>query len=125
MEKDRNRVSLGMKSSYFHDEVSETTSRQTPDYAMGDDDYVSVLKPTVMPHSSSALPKHTDEFDNGSILAEVESRALVPALEVPLDDIDILDVEDDAGQSVADTTVADNTEEKGKRRTKKKAKEER
>ncbi|KAL3841171.1 hypothetical protein ACJIZ3_025762 [Penstemon smallii] len=119
VDKDRNRVSLGMKSSYIQDEVLQTTTSQTPDS-------VVVSEPILLPHSNSARIENTNnELDSGPILADIESRALVPPLEVNLDDIESLDIEGDVGPSVANASDAEVIEEKNKKGAQKKAREER
>ncbi|PIN20215.1 rRNA processing protein Rrp5 [Handroanthus impetiginosus] len=120
VDKDRNRVSLGMKSSYFNDEeVSPTPPRQSHDIAIGTNDPVKLAEPTI--------ENTSNECDSGHdlILADAESRALVPPLEVPLDDIESLDIEGGAGQCEVNVTTGDTIEGKDQRRAKKKAREER
>ncbi|CAA0842788.1 Unknown protein [Striga hermonthica] len=116
VDKERNRVSLGMKKSYFtQEEAFETSPTQNGS------------EPSVIPPSNSAFVDNThNEYDHLPILADVESRAFVPPLDVSLDDIDGIDIYDNVGQSVENaTTDVDTTEEKSKKKAKKKAREER
>ncbi|GER39943.1 RNA binding [Striga asiatica] len=118
VDKERNRVSLGMKKTYFtQEEAFETSPTQNGS------------EPSVIPPSNSACVDNThNEFDHlPPILADVESRAFVPPLDVPLDDIDGIDIDGNVGQSVMEnaTTDVDTTEDKSKKKAKKKAREER
>lgn len=118
VDKERNRVSLGMKNSYIEEE--ETPSRQSHDFAI---DMNRPVEPTILPQNNS---ENMNIDDDDSILGDAESRALVPPLEVPLDDIESFDVEAGVAQGVVNsTTAADTTEDKNKKKAKKKAREER
>ncbi|KAI3446386.1 hypothetical protein Pfo_003051 [Paulownia fortunei] len=129
VDKERNRVSLGMKNSYFNDEeVLQRPPRQNHDFAIGTNDSVVLAEPAMIPQSNSAcIEGMNNESDIGlhPILADAESRALVPPLEVPLGDIESLDIGGDVGQSAVNVTNADTIEEKNNKRAKKKAREER
>ncbi|PWA39554.1 RNA binding protein [Artemisia annua] len=122
IDKERERISLGMKQSYFNTNTDDETLENHDSDSMDEDD-------------SELEDQNPDEFQepllsfgNGkhSVLAEVESRASVLPLEVPLDD----ETED----SPMDDTVAqvpeplDNKPELNEnktRRSKKKEMEER
>ncbi|KAG8367979.1 hypothetical protein BUALT_Bualt16G0128900 [Buddleja alternifolia] len=121
VDKDRNRISLGMKDSYLRDEeLLESPSRQSPDFDL-------VVDEPMLLKSDSAWIEKNNEPDSGHhpILADAESRALVPPLEVHLDEIESLDIEGDVGQTVVNVTNEDTVEDKNKKRAKKKAREER
>ncbi|CAA3014339.1 rRNA biogenesis RRP5 [Olea europaea subsp. europaea] len=116
VDKERNRISLGMKNSYFEDDKAvQTYSRERHDNEKNDS--LVVTESTVLPQN---------EIENGlhPILADVEARAFIQPLEVPLDDIESFDIEDDASQSMANATNSDTIGEKNKKE-KKKAREER
>ncbi|XP_057768681.1 rRNA biogenesis protein RRP5 isoform X2 [Salvia miltiorrhiza] len=123
VDKERNRVSLGMKNSYIISEGgSPTPSSQNIDSAIGMNGSVVIPAPALSENSS-------EDMNNGSdvghipLLADAESRALVPPLEVPLDDIESVDIQGDVSQSAVDAT--DGIEEKNDKKAKKKAREER
>ncbi|KAL1543005.1 rRNA biogenesis protein rrp5 [Salvia divinorum] len=109
VDKERKRVSLGAMNSYIVGEEGSTKpSRQS-------------IGVTVSMNGSLATPKQSlsqsrsEDLENGSdvdripLLADAESRALVPPLEVQLDDIESLDIQGDASESVVDVT--DDNEE--------------
>ncbi|KAK4432202.1 rRNA biogenesis protein RRP5 [Sesamum alatum] len=128
VDKDRNRVSLGMKSSYIKDEgVLHTHSSESHEFAIETNDSVVLADPMIRQSNSVCSENIDNEPDNDyhPILADSESRALVPPLEVPLDEIESLDIEGDMGQDVVNVTKADTSEDRNKRRAKKKAREER
>ncbi|KAL7134052.1 hypothetical protein ABFS83_11G001300 [Erythranthe nasuta] len=129
VDKERNRISLGLKKSYFKDEEVQTSPGQSHDSAIGINDTIMLDEPTVTSQRKSASMEITNnESNNGHqpILADAESRALVPPLEVPLDDMETSDIEGDVGQTLVPVTNADTTAgEKKKRGAKRKAREER
>ncbi|KAL2480440.1 RNA binding [Abeliophyllum distichum] len=128
VDKDRNRISLGLKNSYFEDDRTvQTPSRESHDNANEENDSFVCTVSTMLPQSSSAwIQNRNNESENGlhPILADVEARAFIQPLEVPLDDIESFDIEDDASRSIAVATIADTIDEKNKK-AKKKAREER
>ena len=119
MDKDRHRVSLGMKSSYF----SETIDIQKPP-KQSSDDAITENSYTV---GNWNLDNLNVECENGEhqILAEVEARASVLPLEVPLDDIEAIDTDKQVNQNIESVDNPEALDEKNKRRAKKKAREER
>lgn len=129
VDKERNRVSLGMKNSYLIDDEVQTPPRQRHDIAVGTNNAIVLAEPTMISQRNSACIKNiNDEADNGHfpILADAESRALVPPLEVPLDDIESSDIEGDAGHTLETVTNAvTKIEERNMKRAKKKARDER
>lgn len=123
MDKERNRVSLGMKNSYIAGEEGSTTpSRPSIDVTVGMNGSVTTSEPSLSQSSSEDMEDGSD-VDHIPLLADAESRALVPPLEVQLDDIESLDIQGDISESVVDVT--DGNEEKADKKTKKKAREER
>ncbi|PHU22691.1 hypothetical protein BC332_07798 [Capsicum chinense] len=102
-----NRISLGMKKSYFNDATStETDARPSSGYTVNGDALSIGIESTPSPEKSSQA---REDFDGESVdgkdlfLAEVESRASIPPLDVPLDDTENLDM----GDVVNETQVED------------------
>ncbi|KAH6781199.1 RIBOSOMAL RNA PROCESSING 5 [Perilla frutescens var. hirtella] len=123
VDKERNRVSLGMKNSYIKDEEGlQTPSSQNIDLAGGVNGSVALPEPTLSQSSSENVNNGSDVGHN-PLLADAESRAFVPPLEVPLDDIESLDIEGDVSKSVVDAT--DVIVEKNDKKAQKKARDER
>lgn len=127
VDEERNRVSLGMKKSYFKDEETlKMISRQSlDDDVEKNSSMVEAVSKTLLQSSSASIENSNLEVESGyhSILADFENRALVPPLEVPLDDLEMTDNEVDVDH-VPNAADADIIEEKN-RRAKKKAREER
>lgn len=115
-----------MKNSYIEDEeVLQTPSRKSHDFAVGMNGSIVLAEPTILPQSNSENLNNEYDDHHHSTLGDAESRALVPPLEVPLDDIEGFDVETGIAQGVVNPTTADTTEDKTKKKAKKKAREER
>ncbi|PHU22743.1 hypothetical protein BC332_07850 [Capsicum chinense] len=98
VDKERHRILLGMKKSYFNDATStETDARPISDYTVNGDALSIGIESTPSPEKSS---QGREDLDGESVdgkdlfLAEVESRASIPPLEVPLDDTENLDMGD-------------------------------
>ncbi|KAL3625500.1 hypothetical protein CASFOL_030954 [Castilleja foliolosa] len=131
VDKERNRISLGMKKKYFTDEEEalQTLPKQNHDIALGIKDSVVYAEPTLIPQNISACIENANNVSDNvlhPILADVESRALVPPLDVPLDDIESMDIDGNVGQIVDNAaTNSEITEGKDKKSAKKKAREER
>ncbi|KAL6563943.1 hypothetical protein OROHE_005183 [Orobanche hederae] len=130
VDKEKIRVSLGMKHSYFTDEEAlHTPPRQNDGFRLATNDSVVYAEPTTIPqrNSMARIENTNNESDNvlQPILADVESRALVPPLDVPLDDIEGMEIDCNLGQSVENAANADKIEDKNTKRSKKKAREER
>ncbi|MCD7455828.1 hypothetical protein HAX54_029751 [Datura stramonium] len=102
VDKERHRISLGMKNSYFNDAINaETDTRPSSGYAVNGDTLSIGIESTPSPERSSQGRENLDgEFVDGKdlFLAEVDSRASIPPLEVPLDDIENLDIGDVVNQ---------------------------
>ncbi|KAL9228093.1 hypothetical protein vseg_003707 [Gypsophila vaccaria] len=119
LDAERQRISLGMKPSYLMDEETAISSSSlTSDE--GSEDF-ELVDDSMSQEDSHLGPKF--EVENEMALAQVESRASVPPLEVKLDD-----VEDDGVGELFDSKESPAVgvlDEKNNRRAKKKAKEER
>ncbi|KAL6534583.1 hypothetical protein OROGR_013258 [Orobanche gracilis] len=130
VDKEKIRVSLGMKHSYFTDEEAlHTPPRQNDGFRFDANDSVVYAEPTTIPQRNSVarIENTKNESDNvlHPILADVESRALVPSLDVPLDDIEGMEIDCNLGRSVENTANTNIIEDKNTKRSKKKAREER
>ncbi|OMO51868.1 hypothetical protein CCACVL1_29542 [Corchorus capsularis] len=124
LDEERHRISLGMKSSY----LTEDIDNQLPSEEESEDD---TEENGVMDETRSLLLTDSTlgmdiEYENGpsSVLAQAESRASIPPLEVTLDDIEHSDLDILASQNQASNDAVD-MDEKSTRRAKKKAKEDR
>ncbi|KAL6509106.1 rRNA biogenesis protein rrp5 [Orobanche gracilis] len=129
VDKEKIRVSLGMKRSYFTDEEAlHTPPGQNDGFRLNTNDSVLYAEPKAIPQSNSiaCIENINKEFDNvlHPILADVESRALVPPLDVPLDDIESMEINCNVGQSVENAANTNKIEDSSER-SKKKAREER
>ncbi|KAM3248493.1 hypothetical protein P3L10_010262 [Capsicum annuum] len=98
VDKERHRILLGMKKSYFNDATS--------------------IESTPSPEKSS---QGREDLDGESVdgkdlfLAEVESRASIPPLEVPLDDTENLDMCDVVNEDSGDAINFDTLDDKNKK----------
>ncbi|CAN6577203.1 unnamed protein product [Malus baccata var. baccata] len=123
VDKERHRVSLGMKDVYIMDNDDlEMPSEQDPDETIVENVLTDVTMSDICPESNSFFTQDMDVDSKNAesqFLAQAESRAFVPPLEVTLDDIDQFDGEDKEHLDV------DTVNEKKMQPTKKKAKEER
>ncbi|XP_060194089.1 rRNA biogenesis protein RRP5 isoform X2 [Lycium barbarum] len=121
VDKERHRISLGMKNSYFNDATSGEI-----DTKLSSGDALSIgIESTPSPERSSQGRENLDgESVDGKdlFLAEVESRASIPPLEVPLDDTENLDMGDVINQDSGDATNLDTSDDKNKKHAAKKAK---
>lgn len=100
-------------------------SQQEPDEAIRENGFTTLL---TSPGSSLLGAQSMDtEDENGDcpILAQAESRASIPPLEVSLDDIDQSSIDNLVGQDQENIDEATTVHEKNKRQAKKKAKKER
>ncbi|KAK4359674.1 hypothetical protein RND71_021903 [Anisodus tanguticus] len=126
VDKERHRISLGMKNSYFSDTMSaETDTRLSSGYAVNGDALSIGIESTPSPERSSQGRENLDgeSVDRKDLfLAEVESRASIPPLEVPLDDTEDLDMGDVVNQDSGDATSLDTSDDKNKKHAAKKAK---
>ncbi|XP_022743667.1 rRNA biogenesis protein RRP5 isoform X2 [Durio zibethinus] len=125
LDEERHRISLGMKKSYFADDIDnqihskEESDEEIEGSGVMDDGRSIIL--TDNPHGMDI------EFEAGasSVLAQAESRASIPPLEVTLDDIEHSDMDILVSQNQTNSNEAVTIDEKNKRLAKKKAKEER
>ncbi|CAL5321795.1 unnamed protein product [Camellia sinensis] len=111
MDEDRQRVSLRMKNSYFMSNYDiQAPSKQKYDDAIEEKDHMNL----------------DFECENGQhpLPAEVEARASILPLEVPLDDIEKSDMVNAACQNIEHVDDADAVDQKNKSQAKKKANEE-
>ncbi|CAL5439115.1 unnamed protein product [Camellia sinensis] len=112
VDEDRQRVSLRMKNSYFMSNYDiQAPSKQKYDDAIEEKDHMNL----------------DFECENGQhpLPAEVEARASILPLEVPLDDIQKSDMVNAACQNIEHVDDADAVDQKNKSQAKKKANEER
>lgn len=98
-----------MKNSYFRDDsaLKLTSEEESDDESIEetDDQETSVIKTD---SSSLAVQNMIAEFDHGqSVLAQAESRAFIPPLEVNLDDIEQCDIDNVVSQSQEHIDEAD------------------
>lgn len=128
MDKDRHRISLGMKDVYIMENNDlQTSSEQDPDEDIIENGITDGSLSAMFPGSSSFCTQNMDvEYENAEpqFLAQAESRASVPPLEVTLDDIEQFNGDNIVSQDQEHPDV-DTVNEKKKQLTKKKAKEER
>ncbi|CAH9109012.1 unnamed protein product [Cuscuta europaea] len=120
VDKERNRISLGMKYSYVKGdnggECIQITSRH-PDSVDAD---ASVFPENCSTGLCNLAISAVNETEH--ILTEVESRTSIPPLEVPLEHIENSDTDNDVNRNPDQTTDADMIDEKEKKRALKKAK---
>lgn len=113
-----------MKNSYMRGE----TVLQIPSKEESDEPIVDGMKSITSMNSSLFGTSNIDvedEINQFPILSQVQQRADIPPLDVPLDDFDQFDVNNTNSQSEEHANEEDIVNEKHKRREKKKAKEER
>ncbi|KAI4310641.1 hypothetical protein MLD38_035604 [Melastoma candidum] len=131
VDQDRQRISLGMKDSYIHENRKnmETTSDQDEDdELMTENGFQGHNKSFTSPSSGSGIFQdlmiEDDDDEDDAALAQVESRAAVPPLEVALDDLEQNgeDIEVIPEKHLEDAHSADP---KSKKEARKKAKQER
>lgn len=127
VDEERQRISLGMKNSYFGNEIdSQMTSDKSPCKTVtenGFTDEIHMLPQNRFPETRSM---HIDEMGTESvILAKAESRASVCPLEVTFDDTEHSDVNHIPVESQEHINVIVGSDAKNIRKAKKKAKAER
>ncbi|XWS56135.1 hypothetical protein CRYUN_Cryun09bG0060500 [Craigia yunnanensis] len=125
LDEERLRISLGMKNSYFTDDIDiRIPSIEESDEEIEETGFMDDARSIMLTDSIHGL---NIEFESGaiSVLAQAESRASIPPLEVTLDDIDHSDMDILISQNQANSNEAVAIDEKNKRRAKKKAKEKR
>lgn len=128
VDEERHRISLGMKASYMTTDNYKilSPSDQESDDMVHENDNSDDMQTDILENDSPYIQSLDCEYQNGDlpVLANVEARASILPLEVPLDD-DIEDLPvDGISEKKEHVDDADITEEKNKRREKKKAKEE-
>lgn len=127
MDEERHRISLGMKDSYMTNnyENQSPTKQELDDIDHADSDKEGTQ--TDMLDNDSPGSKSLDiEYENAElpVLADVEARASILPLEVPLNDIEDSTM-DNICERKEQAVDAELTEERNERRKKKKAREER
>lgn len=128
MDEQRHRISLGMKDSYIRDNVDiQQHSQKVPDEVIKENGFSDDTRLLTFPSSVLGAQNIDIEVESGEcpILAQVESRASIPPLEVSLDEIDEPDMDNLVGRSQEHVDKTDTIHERNKRQAKKKAKEER
>lgn len=124
VDKERHRIALGIKNSYFTGDTndhkpSERGTTATIEENHGFEGTGAINSPGI------------DDFDiksnneKLSVLGKLESRASIRPLDVPLDEIENSDMDNVVNQDHENPNAADIMDEKSKKREKKKAKEER
>ncbi|THG19607.1 hypothetical protein TEA_019028 [Camellia sinensis var. sinensis] len=115
--------------SYFMSNYDiQAPSKQKYDDAIEEKDHMVGTQLTMLPDRGSLGMQNLDfECENGQhlLLAEVEARASILPLEVPLDDIEKSDMVNAACQNIEHVDDADAVDQKNKSQAKKKANEER
>ncbi|KAF3672570.1 hypothetical protein FXO38_06017 [Capsicum annuum] len=115
-----------MKKSYFNAATStETDARPSSGYTVSGDALSIGIESTPSPEKSSQAREDLDgESVDGKdlFLAEVESRASIPPLDVPLDDTENLDMGDVVNEDSGDVINLDTLDDKNKKHAAKKAK---
>ncbi|XP_019053357.1 PREDICTED: rRNA biogenesis protein RRP5 isoform X2 [Nelumbo nucifera] len=128
VDKERQRISLGMKNSYLSDDTSVDLLNRNIDEnkhenGLVDDPLVSISQ------ERSACGIQDSDPDYGSreceVLAQAESRASILPLDVNLDDVDGSDLDNAVNRAEEHDNETATISEKNKRRAKRKAKEER
>lgn len=118
-----------MKNSYFMSNYDiQAPSKQKYDDAIEEKDHMVGTQLTMLPDRGSLGMQNLDfECENGQhpLPAEVEARASILPLEVPLDDIEKSDMVNAACQNIEHVDDADAVDQKNKSQAKKKANEER
>ncbi|GFY93587.1 similar to RIBOSOMAL RNA PROCESSING 5 [Actinidia rufa] len=129
VDEDRHRISLGMKNSYFAENYDvQAPSKQKSDDEDDENDHMVDTQLNMLPGSGSSGIQNFDiEYENEEhpVLADVEARASILPLEVPLDDIENSGMDDVICQSKGQVDYVDAKDEKSKRQAKRKEKEER
>lgn len=126
MDKEKHRISLGMKSSYFKNDTDDLqmSSEEESDEAI--EEAGSYIRSSLFVNSSVAVQDMDMESEDGGfpVLAQTESRASVPPLDVSLDD-EQPDMDNVISQNQGHIDEAKTIDEKNNRRAKKRVKEER
>ncbi|XP_028057654.1 rRNA biogenesis protein RRP5-like isoform X2 [Camellia sinensis] len=122
-------IRIDNEFSYFMSNYDiQAPSKQKYDDAIEEKDHMVGTQLTMLPDRGSLGMQNLDfECENGQhlLLAEVEARASILPLEVPLDDIEKSDMVNAACQNIEHVDDADAVDQKNKSQAKKKANEER
>ncbi|XP_050380953.1 rRNA biogenesis protein RRP5 [Argentina anserina] len=125
VDKERHRVSLGMKDLYIMDNSDPTPPKQELDESIRHADLVDDTKPVMCSVGSFLEDQNVDidhEIAEFQSLVQAESRASVPPLEVTLDDVG---QGDDFVSKDEELLEVDTVDDKKKKLPKKKARDER
>ncbi|PSS21108.1 RRNA biogenesis protein [Actinidia chinensis var. chinensis] len=118
-----------MKNSYFEENYDvQAPSKQKSDDEDDENDHMVDTQLNMLPGSGSSGIQNFDiEYENGEypVLSDVEARASILPLEVPLDDIENSGTDDVICQSKEQVDYVDAKDEKSKRQAKRKEKEQR
>lgn len=128
VDQERHRISLGIKDSYMSDnyETQPLSKQESRDPIHANDEKEGTQMDMLLDNDSPRIQCLDVEYENAElpVLANIEARASILPLEVPLNDIDDSAM-DDISEKKEHADDAEITEEKNMRREKKKAKEER
>ncbi|MBA0650878.1 hypothetical protein Goklo_018256, partial [Gossypium klotzschianum] len=128
LDEERHRISLGMKNSYFTDDIDfqiteqEESDEDIEETGVADDDADDEARSILLTDSTGMDIEYRSGVSD--VLAQAESRASIPPLDVTLDDIEHSDMENFISENQENNEVT-AIDEKSKRQAKKKAKEER
>ncbi|KAG7581622.1 S1 domain [Arabidopsis suecica] len=128
LDEEKRRISLGMKSSYLmngDDVKAQPPSEEKADETSMECDPINDPNTEVLAAVGDFGFQETSggrHSGTSLVLAQVESRASIPPLEVDLDDIEEMDFDNNQNQ---EKLLGANKDEKSKRREKQKDKEER
>ncbi|XP_068652858.1 rRNA biogenesis protein RRP5 isoform X2 [Aristolochia californica] len=125
VDEERLRVSLGMKNSYMEDDPS-TANHELDEPCKGNNTIDSECGPLQACNFDNAREASFDQRNSSFlVLAQLESRASIPPLTVPLDDLEGSDSENVVTQTRDETIENNSRSEKNLRKQKKKEKEKR
>ncbi|GKV41870.1 hypothetical protein SLEP1_g49347 [Rubroshorea leprosula] len=128
VDKERHRISLGMKNSYLVDgSDNQIHSEEDSEEDIRETVFMDDSRAATLMENNLSIQNMDVEYENrGSlVLAQAESRASIPPLEVTLDDIEHSDIDNSISNNQACVDEVDPMDAKNKRWAKKKAKEER
>lgn len=126
VDKEKHRISLGMKSSYFKNDTDDLQMSSEEESDETIEEAGSYIRSSLFVNSSVAVQDMDMESEDGGflVLAQTKSRASVPPLEVSLDD-EQPNMDNVISQNQGHIDEAKTIDEKNNRRAKKRVKEER
>ncbi|XP_050226780.1 rRNA biogenesis protein RRP5 [Mercurialis annua] len=124
VDEERRRISLGMKNL---DNGNDTDVKEESSEAISEKDHIDDSSSKLLESSSHEIEGMDIESEDEelAVLAQAESRASVPPLDVTLDDVEHSDIDGTIGQNLEHTGDEKTINEKEMRQEKKKKKEER